>query len=198
MTVEPLGAIALLWNMLEGVAKGYKTQKKEVFENHIEPLQERMTEIHKDYISGFEEVRRILKNSEKPSPELLEFLYERRRDYEQQRQMANDLASNLAKLHRVGIKTSDMEAIKSYATAIVEYCSASGRVGTYSWFTDFLSIVESNIRMGFDSIWNARFSISGNPQEDLIKLTDDILNQGLPNAFRKISSAYANLRTRFI
>ncbi|WP_413935515.1 hypothetical protein [Nitrospira sp. BLG_1] len=195
MGIEPLGVIELLWSMLEAVAKGFTTQKKEVFENHVEPLQVRMSAIHKDYIAGFEEVKRILKTHEKPTPELLEFLYERRRENEHERQLSNDLANNLAKLKKVGIRNDDMEAIKAYATAIAEYFSASGRIGGFSWYTDFIDIVQRNTRAGFHDVWFTT-AISGNLDGELMGSANQILNQGLPNAFKKISSSYAYLRTR--
>ena len=106
--------------MLAGLVNGYASQKRTLFEDHVEPLQNRVVEIHKDYITGFEEVRRHLKDRTRPTDDLIEFLRDRRRDYEYHRQLTRDLAVELEKRRGRVINDEIWMAVEEYCRAIAD------------------------------------------------------------------------------
>lgn len=191
-------SIEFLWKVLERVIEAYGSQKKKVFENHVEPLLEKMKVIHKDYITGFTEFRHHLDKGTKPSNELLDFLSERRRDYAQDRQLVNDMAEKLKELQKVGMKDEDIKALQAFAEAILEYFFASSEIGRISWYSDLIEIVRWQSK--FDAIpdvWQTD-SISGYSPDILLPVVDHMLNKELPNAFKKVSETYADLRVRLL
>jgi hypothetical protein len=194
--VDPTAVIGLLWKMFDK----YGSQKKDLFENHVEPLLEKMTVIHKDYIAGFTAFRQHLDKRTKPSHELLDFLKERRRDYAQDRQLISDMADKLKKLHKVGIKSEDIKALQAFAETIVAYFSASSEIGNISWYSDLIEIVRWQSRYDVDvipDVWQTT-AIAGYSPDILLPVVDHILDNTLPNAFQKVSEAYADLRVRLL
>jgi len=195
--VEAISVIELLWKMIEELIKGQGSQKKELFENHIEPLQNRVIEIHNDYVSGFEEVRFHLRENKKPPEELIEFLLARRRDYEYNREMTRALATELAKIRRAGLRNDNLAAVENYANAVLDYLSAPSLATSLTWYTRFIEQVRWNMEMGLDDVWKIEY-MSGLPHQELLESVDYVLNHGLPSSFKDLSTAYANLRTRFL
>jgi hypothetical protein len=187
----------MVWDMIWDFARGYSARKKDFFENHIEPLQQKMIAIHKDYVSGFQEISRHLRDGSKPASELVEFLKERRRDYEHERTQARDLAAELENVRKAGINDDRWREVEQYCDAIVAYFSASADVGSISWYSDFVRAIESSIRAGLNDVYPGA-GFSGNPRTDLLEAIKDALDRGLPRAFQKVSSSYAVLRARFL
>jgi hypothetical protein len=98
MTGDPfaaLGAVKTIWDMLINLLQADSNNKKSFFENHVEPLQEKLTQVHKDYIKGFQEAQKYLRDGSVPPMTLLDFLKERRRDYQPERQLVESTAAEI-------------------------------------------------------------------------------------------------------
>jgi hypothetical protein len=63
-----LGSGKIIWELVTQLISGYEREKANLFVNHVEPLQQRMLQVHKDYIAGFEEVEVMLKDVKTTSP----------------------------------------------------------------------------------------------------------------------------------
>jgi hypothetical protein len=198
MAMEFLSIAEFLWNVVSELVKGHGTQKKEFFQNHIEPLQDRVLRIHQDYIAGFEEVRRLIKDDSKPSEEIIEFLLERRREYDSQRQLSRHMAEEIEKAKKLPIDKKLLEAVSNYCDSIVEYFNASASIAGVSWYTEFIDNVrfQSSLRT-VDVVWKGS-GISGNPRSDLLESVDIVLDKFLPMAFDKVSAMYAALRAQLL
>ena len=51
MTTVETGILKLLWDMVHALIKGHHAKKREFFKDHVEPLQTRIVEVHKDYVA---------------------------------------------------------------------------------------------------------------------------------------------------
>jgi hypothetical protein len=190
----------LLWNLLKAMISGYSENKKNLFNTHVEPIQAQIVKIHKDYLAGFGEIRQRLKDGSKPPLELIEFLRQRRSDYEIERQLVRQLAGQLKDAHRRAISGRDWKRVETYCQSIVQYFSASssiGCVGGYSWFTGFLETVEFKAKLSGGNPWQD-MSISGNPADDLLKGVECALYEELPAAFERICRSYGELRAELL
>jgi TIR domain len=207
---EPMSAettvFKLLRDMISALERGYVAEKKAFFEAHVEPLHQRMVEIHKDYVAGFQEIARHLKERTTPPSKLLDFLKERRRLYEHERRLAQDLARELGHARKAGISDDLWRSVQNYSEAIMEYFSATAKVGGFTWYSEFLRGVEGAIRAGFgeaharalgEDVWREA-GFSGHPRIDLLHAVELTLDHDLPRAFQKISSSYAILRARLL
>lgn len=192
-----ISGITLVWDILVGLVRGYETGKKEFFATHVEPLHERMLAIHKDYIAGFEEVKRYLEKSETPPSGVIEFLEQRRRDYLVERELAQKLAQELADAERGLVRDDVWTNLREYCQAIVHYFSAATEVGGISWYTDFLQSVKARTKAGSSDVWNSS-AISGNARRDLLKQVREVLDVSLPRALSPVNTYYAVLRTRLL
>jgi hypothetical protein len=196
--VDPIAVTQFVLGKLEGIIKAYSSQKRDLFVDHIEPLQEKMIAIHKDYISGFQEVRGLIKNDARPSGEIIEFLRERRREYDSQRQLSRHLAEEIEKAKKLPLDKKLLETVSAYCDSIVEYLNASSSMGAISWYSHFIDNVR--FRSGLErenNIWEEK-SISGNPRDDLLGIIDTVLDKLLPRAFDKINATYAALRVKLL
>jgi hypothetical protein len=115
----PTTGIRLIYDMVMDLIKGCTTQKASLFQSHIEPLQLRILEIHKEYIQGFSTLRKCLKERLEPPSTVLEFLKERRREYAMQRDLMKNLAKELENVKRLAIREDILIAISKYCEAIL-------------------------------------------------------------------------------
>jgi len=125
MAEVAISGLKLVWDVLVGLVQGYETGEKEFFATHVEPLHQRMLTIHKDYVAGFEEAKRYLKNNESPPSAVIEFLEQRRRDYVLERELAEKLAEELASAERRLVRDDVWTSLREYCRAVVNYFSAA-------------------------------------------------------------------------
>jgi hypothetical protein len=214
---DPVSTLKTVYDLLAGLVSAKHANKKAFFETQVEPIQKKLARVHADYQKGFTEVRSLLDKRETSSNELahlrelLEFLRERRREYEAERQLLQDLGTELRKAGKHGLAGQDWALVEAYCQAVVHYFTAGARAGGatgYSWFTDLIEIVERNARLlenhskqlERDVTMNVWFttSISGNPMRDLREGVDQVLNKDLPYAFSQVTNAYAALRAHLL
>lgn len=183
--------------MVVGLAGGNLGTDPKFFATQVEPLQEKIIEIHKDYIAGFEEIRKHLKDNTRPPSELLDFLKHRRRLYEYEHFMLRDLTLELQKAQATMPTQNLWVALNDYCIAVLAYLSATGRIGGFTWFTQFLKFVQMVIDHGYgydgEDVWS-EVGFSGHPRQELLAVVDGILDQGLPQGFAKVSASYARLK----
>jgi hypothetical protein len=184
----------LIWTMLTKLVGAYGTQRREFFTKHVEPLQDQMLSIHKDYISGFEEARKLIRTNAAPDGAVWEFLRERRRDNEAERQLAQSVASELEKARRRFFGDSTWVAVEDYCRSVIDYFTASSEPGGLSWYSNFLDMVEGHYRI----TGRPKYSFTGfstDPRRDLLEALDYTLDYKLPGAFKDVSNKYAHLRS---
>jgi hypothetical protein len=187
----------LLFDLIVGLITGYRAQREELFSKHVEPVQQQITEVHRDYQKGFAEVRKHLADRSRPPAAVLEFLKERRREYESQRDLLEKLSSELASIRRIGVNDTVRAHIEAYCNAILRYLAAACDIGGVSWYSDFIRMVEGRVRLDVDNVWSVG-GINGNPRGDLLRRVDEILERDLPEAFSPVNTYYAVLRTSLI
>ncbi|SRR6266550_8512531 len=195
---EPvLSGIRLVWDLLTGLVSGYESGKKELFGSHVEPLHQRMLAIHKDYITGFEEVKRHLEDNQTPAARVIAFLEERRRDYLAERELAENLARELAKAERRVVRDEVWVSVREYSQAVANYFLAATQVAGISWYTDFLNMVKVKTNAGFSDVWDT-LAITGSARHDLLKQVRAVLDVALPRALSPVNTYYAVLRTALL
>ncbi len=190
--------ISLVWRMIVGLIGGYESQKKGLFEAHVEPLHQRMMAIHKDYIDGFEEVKRYLDNRKTPPSTVIEFLEQRRRDYLCERELVEKIAEALQRAERRCVRDEVWSFLRTYCQDIIAYFYATSEVGGISWYTDFIGIVKSRMKANMPDVWDTSMSITDGGRADLLNTVQKILDSRLPDAFSRINTYYAILRTRLL
>lgn len=196
---EPFSAAAgVLWQMITRLIAGYGEGKQDLFDRHVEPLYQQMTRIHKDYISGFQEARRRLEDRNAPSANVIEFLRERRRDYDSERYLSRRLAEELARNRRLGIKGGTWELIEEFCQDIARYFNAGAGGANISWYTDFLDTVAFQAREGYDDPWFANAIEDPDPTLQLLRDINRTLDAELPKAFNEVTDAYVKLTRKLI
>jgi hypothetical protein len=194
-------ALSLVWDLLKTLVSGPVAVRHDFFKDHVEPLQAKMADIHKDYISGFQEIRRHLKDQSEPASDLIEFLKERRRAYDHERVLALQVANELEMVRKVGINSDLLELVKGYCESILKYFSASASMAGFTWYSGFIDTVETWIKSGYgsmgESVWR-EVGYSSKPREELLAAVDSVLDERLPQAFAKVSGLYALLLARLL
>jgi hypothetical protein len=192
-----LSGLKLVADMVLEIIRGYEAGKKEFFSTHVDPLHDRMLTIHKDYIAGFEEAKSYLDSKETPPSQVIEFLEQRRRDYVVERELAEMLAQELANAESRFVRDQAWASLREYCRAIVHYFQAASEVGGTSWYSFFLQNVRARTQAGISDVWDSQ-AISGDARQDLLRQLSQLLDKGLPAAFRPINTYYAVLRTRLL
>jgi len=187
-----------VFTMIGNLLAAHDSQKKGLFENHVEPLQKKMEAIHKDYIAGFAELRRHLEDRSKPRSELISFLEDRRRDYAIERDLAQHVAASLADAERRPVRPDAWAALRDYCEAVSDYFFYPSQFAHKTWFSRYLEKVRANIHFGQADVWRDP-TIYGIPKgeharTELINMATVILDRELPEAFGAIGSNYAKLR----
>lgn len=194
---EPTTALAsLVWGIVSKLVESYSSLRPAFFETHIEPLQNRFLQIHKDYVQRFAAARQALLDA-RPPESVIAFLKERRLEYEYERQAARDVATALESHRKRGLTDDRWRDVEAYCTAILGYMQASASGAGYSWYTDFMRATENRLRGGLSSAWPDD-GFSGNPRRDLVHDIDRIINVRLRHASEEVSRAYAKLRATLL
>lgn len=194
-----VAGLKFIWDMIVGLIKGYEAEKSKLFENHVEPLHQKLLLIHMDYIAGFQELKRHLQDKSKPLPEVVEFLEERRRNKAALRGLAGNITKELEAAERRLVRADAWDEIKAFTTAIAEYLDASVRFTGSTWFSGYLDLVKQKIKLGAENPW-FDISIHGEPKgdrarQDLINMITPILDRDLPSALVQVNASYAKLKT---
>lgn len=202
---HPAGLAKTVFELLFGLLGAYDKQKKKLFVDHVAPIQKKMRLIHKDYIEGFTEVKRHLEDRTKPPSELISFLEDRRRDYEIDRDLVDQLAKSLQNAERRPVRPAAWDSIKRYCTAVRLYFDPTSGNAAYfahpTWYTSFICMLKHNVATARPNVWSD-LTISGDPKGD--RARQDLLNlaiitlRDLPEFFKPINAIYADLRAKLL
>ena len=191
--------VGLLLNRLLDLARAYQGEKRSLFQDHIDPLQTRLDEIHNDYLAGFRETRDLIRKGGRPPTEIIEFLRERRGRSLAERQCAEALASGLEQSRRLRLNDELWNDVAVYCQRVLDYLGASRELASVSWYTHFLESVEfkTDLGEGAGNVWSC-MSISGDPDRELLEGIDETLNERLPQAFEEVTRSYGALKVRLL
>ncbi len=188
---------ALLWKLIGDLLRAYVGRREKFFGDHVEPLQERLAAIHKDYVSGFEELRRHLANASTPPLTVVEFLRERRRDLACERALARCVARELRKVRKLAIGADERKTLDSYCRGIVNYFHTGSDIGGMSWYSHFLEFLQQFIEEGRDDVWTP-MPVHGDSRAYFLEEIDLLLDKRLPRAFERVAKNYARIRTELL
>lgn len=189
-----------IFDLLVNCIKGYEAGKQQLFNLHVEPIQKKIDEIHKDYLESFTQVRLALNKKEVPTIELLFFLEERRVELLAQRELTKALACELQKADRRLIPPNTWKIFIEYCKSVELYFSTGNAPSLNSWYSDFIRFMKvsryANLQDIYFSDLNSCFG--NDPRIDLIAEIDFLLGEKLPTALKKVQSNYAKLRSSLL
>jgi len=119
--MEPLSTVKTVYDLAFGVITGFRSRRADLFNLHVEPLHKRILEVHADYVSGFQQARRVLNDKTKPHAEVIAFLKERRREYAAERDLSGKLAQALDENRPFAIRDKVWAATETYVKAVTGY-----------------------------------------------------------------------------
>lgn len=196
--VEPITpAIQWICDKLVGLVKGRSIEKADLFKNHVDPLYKEVEKLYKDYQKSFVELRKHLMDNTVPSNEIVEFLKERRLQYDANRDLTQRLSEALIKEDRSGLSKKNYELIKAYCESILKFFSVTGSIGGTSWYSFFVEGVERRIQMGFTEVWETS-AITENPRRALLTQVNGVLENQLKQAFSSINRDYSKLKVNLL
>lgn len=200
MSEGVIPALKLIWDLIVGTLKGYKSSRATLLKDHIDPLHDRVLRVHKDYMSGFSEARRMLADFEKPTASTIQFLRERRNAYQGEHDLSERLAIALSR-ERPSLAGDELwSLLGTYCKSIVTYFNQATPLGRFTWYEGFIDQAEQKLHLGLDGkdIWFDPTVHDRDPRQDLLHEIDDILNRWLPNALAEVNTAYADLRRKLL
>lgn len=189
-----------IFDLLVNCVKGYEKGKQQLFNLHVEPIQLKIDEIHKDYLKSFTQVKQSLDKKEVPTAELLDFLEERRIEFLAQRELTKALACELQKTDRRLIGPKTWKCFIEYLESVEAYFYTGNAPGGYSWYSDFIRFMKVSRKANMQDVYFARLDgcFGNDPRKDLIADIDFILERKLPVALKKVQSNYAKLRSSLL
>ncbi|KUO23404.1 hypothetical protein AVO51_17410 [Vibrio cholerae] len=193
-------AMKQIFDLLMNCIQGYENGKQQLFNLHVEPIQQKIDEIHKDYLKSFTQVRRSLDKKEVPTLQLLDFLEERRVELLVQRELTKALARELQKTDRRPIGPKTWKCFVEYCESVEAYFDTGNGPSKYSWYSDFIRFMKVSRKVNLHNIYFTELDggFGNDPRKDLIKEIDFVLEKKLPVALKKVQSNYAKLRSSLL
>lgn len=178
-------------------ADRYKAGRADLFNYHVEPLKDRVQEIHRDYMKSFVSARFSLENKEVPIAEVLNFLEQRRIELVGERDLVNSLADALLSMDRKFSAPFVFDALESFAMAVSNYFVASNAVARASWYSDFIRFMRVSRIMEDSSFFDEKY-FGNDPRVDTIEHLNVIIDKRLPRALSEVNKHYAILRSALL
>jgi arginyl-tRNA--protein-N-Asp/Glu arginylyltransferase len=191
-------------NALRDAEKRPSEERRRFFNDHIEPVQRRMEEIHKDYTKAFlaaiaglaaraslDEVVAVL-SAERP------FALAQR---EEVRIFLNSLARERAR-HRPIKKDEPFRLFYEYVLAVESYLSAaSPLMPGQTWYSYFISTFSRLVADGINPFTYNRYGIAGyesSAPDQARALLEIAVSDLMPEGWSRLATAYAELKARFL
>jgi len=210
----------VVWDLVRGLISSYEREREDLFIKHVDPLQTRILAIHKDYVTGLEDVRIRLLNAEMSIDDILEFLSIRRRSFLAERNLAKHVAEKLRAAERRPVRGEAWAALSDYCEAIGAYLSRPYEFESRSVFTHLLRETRKASEIDFsrtlfdpeelrqidhwertgqidrwEEVRKGTLPIQGPAPRDLLRFRiEGMLDDMLPSAMNDINSAYSRLR----
>ena len=178
-----MGWIKDIFDIFTAMIRSDISDRESLFRNHVDPLYEKLIKIHKDYINAFIGVRDKIKANSLSNEELISFLRDRKREYDLERKLAYALA---VELKGTGSKRFSGEI----GSAVEEYCHSI--CGYFSIIRE-VSINDSDSLPRISTAFSEMISLL-EVKQGISEMLDFTIEEGLPQAFNKITSAYAKLK----
>ena len=170
-----MGWIKDIFDIFTAMIRSDISDRETFFDKHVEPLYEKLTQIHKDYIIGLQDVRAKIKSGSFTNEELISFIRDRRREYGLERQLTYALANELSSAESMRFSGNIGSSVEEYCHAICGYFLASrvGKIGD-THYSEMISLLEA--------------------KQEISEHIDIIIEKRLPQAFNEVTSAYAKLK----
>lgn len=212
--VDPLLAGGqAIWKMLATALSMHDKAKADLFNQHVEPLHQRLVLVHKDYVQAFARLHDELLEPDATIQDAIKFLERRRLDLLHERDLARQIADELASAERRPVRGDAWEALLEYSSAIDTYLTSpyqfqpgSGLTGlvqfarhTASRGSSLKGVLQfarqiSSGGTGYHPLWNEE-----NDQRAQLAIFTErvelITFHLLPSAFSNVTATYARLRT---
>ncbi|QDO82312.1 hypothetical protein FM037_02480 [Shewanella psychropiezotolerans] len=180
------------------IISGFNDKRGEILEEHIEPLYNQMTLIHKDYMAGFLAAKNCIENDEDPNKELSKFLEGRRLTALAEREASDSFANSLKSLDKVLLLSREKELIKVFGDACINYLKRSSRVGNISWYSEVIRInatyidIRDNCSLPYKA-WEHPEN-GDNVKARILEHIHSLLNGELGMVFKPVNDAYYSIR----
>ena len=181
--------------------------QKKFFDAYIEPSFREISVIHKDYIDSFYELLKVYRGHTIGDEKLIDFLIEKKSKNQHLRDsftiyLKGDLVNSV--LFQKIIKKETFEdlsekviiEVQEYITLLSDYFNSP--IENISWYTDFLEIVKSRIRIHShsDIPKPERIMINSIAGADFESQINSTINQ-IISKYKEICSKYASLKGWF-
>ncbi len=171
-----------------------KINKRELFQDHIEPLFTDMKAIHQDYMTTFRELYKITSEGGRPTQELVDHLKDRQVQIRYLHDLVRSVADALAQEQerRLALTRGQQEVsqwVEIFARSVREYFDSGFPMEEWSWYSDFLSSFEGAVREPRMSPYS---------QEEwrgqVLQVSKKAFEKRLPEKWQAVAAAYARLR----
>lgn len=191
-------------NALRDAEKRPAEERRRFFNEHVEPVQRRMEEIHKDYTKAFLKAIEGLRERNALNDVVTILKAERPIALAQR----TDAATFLQKLvqerlsHRPLKKDEPFQLFYAYVQAVESYLSAASPLAPgQTWYSYFISTFSDLVARGQDPFTYGQYAISGHessaPQQAQIQL-ERAVSDLMPKAWSQLANAYGGLKARFL
>lgn len=171
--------IEFCWKLITTLVSSREQQRDDLLENQLEPLYEKITAIHKDYMTTFSSFARAIRNGEIDNEGIRNYLEERQLNMAAERTLARALGKALK-------KSTIGPGVRRFGEAVAFYFSSPYQTVTNPMSTYFSSLLD-----GEESALQIRPDYESN--EALLLRLDTITKYILPKRFAELSSCYANI-----
>lgn len=178
-------------------ADRYKAGRADLFNYHVEPLKDRVHEIHRDYMKSFVSAKSSLENKEVPVTDILSFLEQRRIELVGERDLVKSLADALLSMDRTFSTPFIFVALEEFAMAVSNYFVASNAIARASWYSDFINFMQVSRIMEESNFFDKNY-FGNDPRMDTIEHLNMIIDKRLPRALSEVNKNYAILRSALL
>lgn len=172
--------VELCWKMLIELVRSRESRSDELFYKTLQPLYERITAIHKEYLATFSSLARSIRNGEMDEAGLREYLEQRQQNLAAERTLSRQLGRALS-------DDSCAPAVRDFGIAVVFYFSSPYQTASSAATTYFSSFL--------DRLDDEEYQRSDEPpsKEVILKRLETITRSTLPAKFSEVSNRYARL-----
>jgi hypothetical protein len=191
-------------NALRDAEKRPTEERRKFFNEHIEPVQRRMEEIHKDYTRAFLKAIEGLREREALG-DVVTVLKAERPIALAQRTDARTFLNNLVQerlSHRPLKKDEPFQLFYTYVQAVESYLSAASPLAPgQTWYSYFINTFSDLVASGQDPFTYSQYAISGYesdaPYQAQIQL-ERAVSDLMPEAWSRLANSYGALKARFL
>jgi hypothetical protein len=202
MSESLLAGGQLIWKMVAGLLSAHDKAKADLFNLHVEPLQLRIVAVHKDYMQVLRELRNNLRGGVLKMHDVVRLLESRRLDFLHERDLAKQIANQLAASERRPVRTDAWSTMLAYCNAIDRYLSSPYQFHYASAMTTLLDAAREGATIEFrEELLVAASSnpdAAANTSTEFTYLLDSMLERWLPGALSEVNTCYAKLRAQLL